>query len=150
MCAASVRVLLQSPVRAVDVVVADVLTQDQPQVLFVQRAASGRGRHGHPGWQAADPDAPRAPRRTVRGAFKGPDIPDYRLETAYPDGTVPEVDDPFRFWPALRPLDLHLLAGGRHEGLRRRLGAQVRVPAIDGPGSRSWRRAVLPRRGYEG
>ena len=34
--------------------------------------------------------------------------------------------------PALGPRDLHLLAGGRREGLWRRLGAQVRMPAIDG------------------
>lgn len=51
------------------------------------------------------------------GALKGPDVPDYRLETTYPDGTVAEAGDPYRFWPALGPLDLHLLAEGRHEGL---------------------------------
>jgi len=61
------------------------------------------------------------------GALEGPDIPDYRLETTYPDGTVAEADDPFRFWPTLGGLDLHLLAEGRHEGLWRHLGAQVRV-----------------------
>ena len=61
------------------------------------------------------------------GAMAGPDVPDYRLETAYPDGTVVEADDPYRFWPTLGPLDLHLLAEGRHEGLWRHLGAQVRV-----------------------
>ena len=61
------------------------------------------------------------------GALEGPGIPDYRLETAYPDGTVVAADDPYRFWPTLGPLDLHLLAEGRHEGLWRHLGAQVRV-----------------------
>ena len=53
------------------------------------------------------------------GALEGPDIPDYRLETAYPDGTVVAVDDPYRFWATLGPLDLHLLA----EGLTRGCGA---------------------------
>ena len=61
------------------------------------------------------------------GALEGPDIPDYRLEATYPDGTVVEIDDPYRFWPTLGELDLHLLAEGRHEGLWRHLGAQVRV-----------------------
>ena len=61
------------------------------------------------------------------GALEGPDVPDYRLETTYPDGTVVAVDDPFRFWPTLGPLDLHLLAEGRHAELWRHLGAQVRV-----------------------
>ena len=36
-------------------------------------------------------------------------------------------DDPYRYWPTLGALDLHLLAEGRHEGLWRHLGAQVRV-----------------------
>src|SRR5271157_6075744 len=64
------------------------------------------------------------------GTLEGPDIPDYRLETYYP-GEAGEVvvaaDDPYRYWPTLGPLDLHLLAEGRHEGLWRHLGAQVRV-----------------------
>ncbi len=61
------------------------------------------------------------------GVLAGPDVPDYRLETTYPDGTVVQADDPYRFWPTLGELDLHLLAEGRHEGLWRHLGAQVRV-----------------------
>ena len=81
------------------------------------------------------------------GALEGPDVPDYLLETAYPDGTVVEVDDPFRFWPTLGPLDLHLLAEGRHEGLWRHLGAQVRIHqgrsgtsfAVWAPGARAVR-----------
>src|SRR6266542_2350586 len=60
------------------------------------------------------------------GALEGPDVPDYRLEMTYPDATVVEADDPYRFWPTLGELDLHLLAEGRHEGLWRHLGAQVR------------------------
>ena len=75
----------------------------------------------------------RIPMRCVHpaGVFTGtlerPGIPGYRLETAYPDGAVVAADDPFPFWPTLGPLDLHLLAEGRHEGLWRHLGAQVRV-----------------------
>jgi len=30
------------------------------------------------------------------GALEGPDVADYLLETAYPDGTVVEADDPVR------------------------------------------------------
>ena len=81
------------------------------------------------------------------GVLEGPDVPDYRLETTYPDGTVVEVDDPYRFWPTLGELDLHLLAEGRHEGLWRHLGAQVRVHqgtsgtsfAVWAPGARAVR-----------
>ena len=81
------------------------------------------------------------------GALEGADVPDYRLETTYPDGTVVAADDPYRFWPTLGPLDLHLLAEGRHEGLWRHLGAQVRVHqgtsgtsfAVWAPGARSVR-----------
>jgi 1,4-alpha-glucan branching enzyme len=81
------------------------------------------------------------------GALEGPDVAGYRLETAYPDGTVAEADDPYRFWPTLGPLDLHLLAEGRHEGLWRHLGAQVRVHqgtpgtsfAVWAPGARAVR-----------
>src|SRR5271165_5724526 len=74
-------------------------------------------------------------------------IPGYLLEASYPDGTVVTVDDPYRFWPTLGPLDLHLLAEGRHEGLWRHLGAQVRVHqgtpgtsfAVWAPGARAVR-----------
>jgi 1,4-alpha-glucan branching enzyme len=61
------------------------------------------------------------------GVLEGPDIPDYRLESTYPGGVVAAADDPYRYWPTLGQLDLHLLAEGRHEGLWRHLGAQVRV-----------------------
>jgi 1,4-alpha-glucan branching enzyme len=101
-------------------------------------------------------DDRRIPMRRVHpaglfaAALEGPDIPDYRLETYYP-GEAGEVvvtaDDPYRFWPTLGPLDLHLLAEGRHEGLWRQLGAQVRVHqgvpgtsfAVWAPGARAVR-----------
>ncbi|HET9080094.1 MAG TPA: alpha-amylase family glycosyl hydrolase, partial [Trebonia sp.] len=81
------------------------------------------------------------------GALEGPDVPDYRLEMTYPDATVVEADDPYRFWPTLGELDLHLLAEGRHEGLWRHLGAQVREQqgtsgtsfAVWAPGARAVR-----------
>jgi 1,4-alpha-glucan branching enzyme len=40
------------------------------------------------------------------------------------DGEV--VEDPYRFWPTLGELDLHLLGEGRHRRLWERLGAHVR------------------------
>ena len=70
------------------------------------------------------------PAGVFAGELEGPDVPDYRLETYYPGEAgeaVVTVDDPYRFWPTLGPLDLHLLAEGRHEGLWHHLGAQVRV-----------------------
>lgn len=67
------------------------------------------------------------PAGVFEGVVEGPGIPDYRLETSYPDGVVVTLDDPYRYWPTLGELDLHLLAEGRHEGLWRHLGAQVRV-----------------------
>src|SRR5512144_599902 len=54
-------------------------------------------------------------------------VSDYRLEVGYPDGLVVTLDDPYRFWPTLGPLDLHLYGEGRHEGLWRHLGAHVRT-----------------------
>ena len=57
------------------------------------------------------------------GALEGPEVPDYRLETAYPDGAVVTVDDPYRFWPTVGELDLYLFGEGRDESLWRWLGA---------------------------
>ena len=93
-------------------------------------------------------------------ALDGPDIPDYRLETYYPGEAgevVVTVDDPYRFWPTLGPLDLHLLAEGRHEGLWRHLGAHVRVHqgvsgtsfAVWAPGAQSVR-VVADFNGWDG
>jgi 1,4-alpha-glucan branching enzyme len=49
-------------------------------------------------------------------------IPEYTLSVTY-DGTEFEVQDPYRFLPALGELDLHLIGEGRHEELWRALGA---------------------------
>ncbi|GGF40008.1 1,4-alpha-glucan branching enzyme GlgB [Marmoricola endophyticus] len=54
------------------------------------------------------------------------DVPDYRLETTYDDGSPQLADDPYRFWPTLGETDLHLINEGRHEELWRVLGAHVR------------------------
>ncbi|MGV0095319.1 1,4-alpha-glucan branching enzyme [Streptomyces californicus] len=57
------------------------------------------------------------------GVLPVPEVPEYRLEVRYEDNTV-EIDDPYRFWPAIGELDLHLIGEGRHEELWRALGAQ--------------------------
>jgi 1,4-alpha-glucan branching enzyme len=53
-------------------------------------------------------------------------VSDYRLEIAFPDHRI-VVDDPYRFWPTLGDLDLHLFGEGRHEALWRCLGCRPRV-----------------------
>ncbi|MEU0599111.1 1,4-alpha-glucan branching enzyme [Streptomyces sp. NPDC006393] len=50
------------------------------------------------------------------------DVPEYRLEVAYP-GTVQQTEDAYRFLPTLGELDLHLIGEGRHEQLWQALGA---------------------------
>ncbi|MFF0503037.1 1,4-alpha-glucan branching enzyme [Streptomyces fimicarius] len=60
------------------------------------------------------------------GVLPVPEAPAYRLEVAYDDTTV-EVEDPYRFWPAIGELDLHLIGEGRHEELWRALGAEPMV-----------------------
>ncbi|WP_371625990.1 1,4-alpha-glucan branching enzyme [Streptomyces sp. NBC_01116] len=57
------------------------------------------------------------------GVLPVPEAPAYRLEVTYDDNTV-EVEDPYRFWPAIGELDLHLIGEGRHEELWRALGAE--------------------------
>ncbi|WP_228990105.1 1,4-alpha-glucan branching enzyme [Streptomyces sp. DH8] len=60
------------------------------------------------------------------GVLPVPEIPAYRLEVAYDDTTV-EIEDPYRFWPAIGELDLHLIGEGRHEELWKALGAAPMV-----------------------
>ncbi|MFE7453014.1 1,4-alpha-glucan branching enzyme [Streptomyces griseus] len=57
------------------------------------------------------------------GVLPVPEVPAYRLEVAYDDNTI-EVEDAYRFWPAIGELDLHLIGEGRHEELWRALGAE--------------------------
>ncbi|HKN38291.1 MAG TPA: 1,4-alpha-glucan branching protein GlgB [Acidimicrobiia bacterium] len=57
----------------------------------------------------------------------------YELEVRYPDpsgqgrGATFTVDDPYRFWPTLGELDVHLIGEGRHELMWCNLGAHPRV-----------------------
>ncbi|MFJ9885117.1 1,4-alpha-glucan branching enzyme [Streptomyces sp. NPDC091287] len=57
------------------------------------------------------------------GVLPVPEAPAYRLEVAYDDNII-EVEDAYRFWPAIGELDLHLIGEGRHEELWRALGAE--------------------------
>jgi 1,4-alpha-glucan branching enzyme len=55
------------------------------------------------------------------------DIVDYEVEAVYPDGTTYTFDDPYRHWPTLGDVDVHLIGEGRHEKLWEVLGAHSRV-----------------------
>ncbi|MFJ4964194.1 1,4-alpha-glucan branching enzyme [Streptomyces sp. NPDC088729] len=57
------------------------------------------------------------------GVLPVSEAPVYRLRVAYDDNTI-EVEDPYRFLPAIGELDLHLIGEGRHEELWRALGAE--------------------------
>ncbi|MET7360086.1 1,4-alpha-glucan branching enzyme [Streptomyces sp. NPDC005562] len=78
-----------------------------------------------------DPDAPTALDAPDPAALGAPDstvpapatpIPAYELRVTYEGGEV-ELQDPYRFLPALGELDLHLIGEGRHEQLWQALGA---------------------------
>ncbi|GAA3231977.1 1,4-alpha-glucan branching protein GlgB [Nonomuraea helvata] len=59
---------------------------------------------------------------TVPGLDK---VPDYTLSVKYADHDPYEVRDPYRHWPTLGEVDLHLIGEGRHERLWEALGARV-------------------------
>ncbi|MGQ0743301.1 MAG: 1,4-alpha-glucan branching protein GlgB [Acidimicrobiales bacterium] len=61
---------------------------------------------------------------TLAALDDGPVSPEHRFEVSGPGGTYVD-DDPYRFWPTLGDLDLHLLGEGRHLRLWDRLGARV-------------------------
>ncbi|HEX4865396.1 MAG TPA: hypothetical protein VFV02_15100, partial [Acidimicrobiales bacterium] len=67
------------------------------------------------------------------GVFEGSlgaDVEDYELEADYVDGdeTITyRYCDPYRAWPTLGELDLHLFGEGRHHRLWEVLGAHPRV-----------------------
>jgi 1,4-alpha-glucan branching enzyme len=65
------------------------------------------------------------PAGLFEGALRGSIVPVYRLEVSYADGLTVTIEDPYRFWPTLGPMDLHLFGEGKHEGLWRHLGAHV-------------------------
>ncbi len=63
----------------------------------------------------------------------------YRLALTWADGSELEVDDPYRFWPTLGEVDLHLIGEGRHEELWRVLGSTPRRhQSIDGTSFAVW------------
>ncbi|MDP8975015.1 MAG: 1,4-alpha-glucan branching protein GlgB [Actinomycetota bacterium] len=51
----------------------------------------------------------------------------YRLRAEYDGSGASSYEDPYRFWPTLGEVDLHLLGEGRHRGLWKVLGAHVRT-----------------------
>ena len=53
-------------------------------------------------------------------------LEDYRLDVSYSEDRTFVLEDPYRFWPTLGELDLHLVGEGRDEALWHHLGAHVR------------------------
>ena len=57
-----------------------------------------------------------------------PETVTYRLRAWYPhQEEALEFEDPYRFWPTVGELDLHLIGEGRHRDLWRVLGAHCRI-----------------------
>jgi 1,4-alpha-glucan branching enzyme len=54
------------------------------------------------------------------------DLSSYRYEVTYPGGATYPVDDPYRFWPTVGDIDLHLFGEGRHLAIWKHLGAHAR------------------------
>ncbi len=75
----------------------------------------------------------------VKLAAPGAGTPAYRLEAEYEDGTTYGYEDPYRFWPCLGEMDLHLIGEGRHRRLWEVLGAHVRtIDGVKGTGFAVW------------
>ncbi|HVL27323.1 MAG TPA: hypothetical protein VM390_04205, partial [Acidimicrobiales bacterium] len=77
------------------------------------------------------PDGERVAARPVHpaGLFEATldaEAHDYLVESRYRDGNTWLADDPYRFWPTLGDMDLHLFGEGRHERLWTVLGAHLR------------------------
>jgi 1,4-alpha-glucan branching enzyme len=64
------------------------------------------------------------PDGVYEAALDGPQVPAYAVVVTRPDDTTVEIDDPYRFWPTVGELDLHLFGEGRHLQLWRMLGAR--------------------------
>jgi 1,4-alpha-glucan branching enzyme len=66
----------------------------------------------------------------VGDALFAAEVPDgttgYTLEATYDDGTISTFEDPYRFWPTLGDVDLHLVGEGSHRRLWEVLGAHFR------------------------
>ena len=54
------------------------------------------------------------------------EVGEYQVIATYPDGATWQIDDPYRFWPTLGDVDLHLFGEGRHEHLWHHFGAHAR------------------------
>ncbi len=80
-------------------------------------------------------------RRHTDGFFDGP-VPVsgvYRLQVSWADGSLSEVEDPYRFGPVLGELDVWLLAEGSHLRPYEMLGATPRVlEAVAGTSFAVW------------
>ena len=82
-------------------------------VEFPARRIAARRMHPAGLWQVdAGPAGDEAP-------------PPYRLFVYWPGGVREIVEDPYRFWPTVGDLDLHLFGEGRHERLWEVLGAHA-------------------------
>jgi 1,4-alpha-glucan branching enzyme len=96
-------------------------------VRFPTRNVAARRVHPMGLWEAdAGPAEPGA-------------LPAYRVSIAWPGGVTEEREDPYRLWPSLGDLDLHLFGEGRHERLWTVLGAHARVhQGVDGVAFAVW------------
>ena len=63
------------------------------------------------------------------GELELEEVPDYRLEVTYADGSANVSDDAYRYLPTLGEVDVHLINEGRHEQLWDVLGAHVHTYA---------------------
>jgi 1,4-alpha-glucan branching enzyme len=92
------------------------------------------GRHGDvvriwaPGARAVTVDGVAARCLHADGLFEVEGTDGYRYTITRADGvTTAPLDDPYRFWPTLGELDLHLFAQGDHRRLWEALGARPMV-----------------------
>jgi 1,4-alpha-glucan branching enzyme len=96
-------------------------------VVFAEHVVEARLVHEAGFWEA---DAGSAPPGLV---------PPYRLRVVWPGAITEERDDPYRFWPTLGDLDLHLFGEGTHEALWRILGARpMNHQGVDGVAFSVW------------
>ena len=66
------------------------------------------------------------PAGVFEATVPGEKVPEYVFRVDYGEHGVYEVGDPYRFWPALGEVDLHLIGEGRHQRLWEALGAHPR------------------------
>jgi len=77
--------------------------------------------------------------RIARSAARGSGPPAYRLCVTDGSGRTREIEDPYRFPPALSAYDLHLLAEGTHYRVYEKLGAHAaRLEGVEGVAFAVW------------